>query len=267
MSERMPLWQNLERKHEIATDKIGSEALKLVDARYGSGYPLWKKGERELAYHNGYHSRIVGEAAVRVCTQYNMSPSELSFVRAIGYSHDVIQTGTRGRDERNSAEWFEERLEEARVFPESIRGIGGLAIRGTQPVFEDGIVTGQLATRQEYPNRRAEQIALGVACGDFGSLHAPRGPYEGHQYMREINGMCPPEDLTLEKMTEYQKGQVALLEDFEFPDPNGHVLATHKPQVIAFAHKTLRDMEAGRIETFNQLLDIDEAFARNGGQI
>ena len=263
MSERISSWQNLERKHEVAADQIGSRALKLVDARYGSGYPLWKGGRHELAYHNGYHSRMVGASAVKACMHYGMTRSELSLARAIGYSHDVVQLKGRGRDERESAEWFEAQLEKACIFPESARGIGGLAIRGTQPTFARGIVTGQFATKQEYPSKKAEQFALGVACGDFGDLYTPEGPYESHQLLREIKGMRPANEIQLDEMREFQEGQITLLEHFRYADPEGgRALATHKPQVIRYAHDTLKEMERGNIESWPDLIARDEGFMK-----
>jgi HD superfamily phosphodiesterase len=266
MSERISSWKNFEHddnKIVREADKVGDQALDIVDRRYGCGYPSWRPGSHELSYHNGHHARAVGDAALKVCTRMGLSRPELAVAKAAGYSHDLVQLKGRGRDERESAEWFEYQLEKARVFPEPLRHIGGLAIKGTEPIFSGKRIVGQMATRLDYPDKDARLLGLGVACGDFGELYTPEGPLLSHQLFREIKGMPREQNIPFDEITDFQRGQVQLLETYKYPHPTGEsTLATHRRQVTTFAKTILRQLESGTIESWPELIERDMSFIR-----
>lgn len=246
-----------------AVERIGREALVIVDHLYGSGHPDWSQGETPLSYHNGHHGRSVGNDGMRVASHYGLDPLALAITGAAGHAHDLIQLKGRGVDESESAQWLDLKLIERGITDPSKRAMGTLGIRGTLPRIEDGKVVGQLATEQEYPTREAEISAKSVACGDFGEIYTPRGPLNAHELFREINGMCSDEAMPFEKMTAFQRGQVWLLENYQYPLAAAEsILATHRSEVTTYVHDILDQLEQGIITSWPELIQRDKAFLR-----
>lgn len=266
MSERISSWQNFEhnpQKQRIAAERVGQQALRLIDRQYGCGYPLWRPGSKELSYHNGHHARAVGSGALKVSTRLGLPPTERTISKTAGYAHDLVQLKGRGRDEEESAEWYESELEKTGLFPPALRSVGALAIRGTEPLFSNGRITGQMVSRLTYPTKEAELVAKSVACGDFGELYTPAGPYLGHQLFREIHGMPSERHLPFDKIIGFQRHQIGLLESYTYPLREADsLLATHRPQVIKYSHSILRGLERGEIESWGDLIERDEQFIR-----
>jgi len=241
-------------------EQVGEEALDNIDRTYGEGYPTWTRGRHELSYHNGHHGRAVGEAALRLCIDMELGSKEGIIAQTAGYAHDLVQLKGRGRDESESAAWLERRLRAKDVSQRHIH-MGALAIKGTEPIFQGKIIVGQKATQLRYPDKDSEKVGLSVACGDFGELYTPQGPYLAHQLFREIKGMPDEDAIPFEDMTAFQQGQVALLESYKYPLKRADkLLATHKHQVIRYAQDTLKKLEQGTIETWDDLLKRDSAF-------
>jgi hypothetical protein len=141
--------------------------------------------------------------------------------------------------------------------------MGAFAIRGTEPLFKGNQLVGQMATRMNYPDRTTELVTKSVASGDLGELYTPQGPYLGHQLFREIQGMPTERQLPFEKMAAFQRNQVGLLEQYQYPLKQAErLLATHRPQVTDYSHNLLEQLEAGTIETWDELIDRDKAFIR-----
>jgi hypothetical protein len=261
MSERISSRQNKETEQVTAANRIGEQALAIIDLEFGTGYPQWKPGNCELSYHNGRHGRTVGNAALKLASLLGLSKAEQAITRNAGYAHDLIQLKGRGTDERESAEWLTAQLEKTGLFPEDMRRMGELAIIGTEPLFEDGALVGQRATELEYTSEAEELVVKSVACGDFGILHQPEGPFHAHQYFREIKGMPTEAELPFDELIPFQRNQIGLLERYRYPLKEADsILATHRPQVLAYSHDTLENLENGTIDSWEELLRRDHAF-------
>lgn len=257
MSERLSSYQILEENAE----RVGEKALEVVDRTYGEGYPSWRTGSCELAYHNGHHARAVGNGALRLCDVYDVPRVERRVAETAGFAHDLVQLKGRGIDERESAEWLESELRRTDVFPTPLVQLGKVAILGTEPRFKDGHLVGQRATELEYPDKVAELVAKSVACADLGELYTPQGPYLGHQLFREIKGMPREDHIPFEDVAQFQRNQIRLLEQHTYPLKKAEkIFATHKSNVIRYAKETLRKIEAGSIDSWSRLIESDEAF-------
>lgn len=260
MSEYFSTYHFTEKEQIKKAERIGDHAVEIIDQTYGSGYPAWKRGRNELSYHNGHHGRAVGEGAVKLCVRLGLSPLEQTIAGAAGRAHDIVQLKGRGVDEAKSADWIETELEQAN-FLDPAQAMARLAILGTEPVFAGGKLVGQKATKLKYPTKTAEQVAKSVASADLGELYVPEGPYLGHQLFREIQGMPAESNIPFEKMVGFQRNQVELLENYTYPLSQANkVLATHKPQVIAYSQDALDKLEKGEIESWDELLTRDEEF-------
>lgn len=245
---------------------IARMAVQTVDAQYGTGFPHFVSGEHNLAYHNGYHSRAVPEDAVKVGKVLGFTMPELIVTEVAGSAHDIVQLKPRGQMEAESAQWLVEQMR-CRRLPGVMAEAGGLAILGTEPILEDGKLIGQVATRLEYPSKSAERVALGVACGDFGRMLTPIGPYLSHKLYQQIKGINPDEDPPMEDFARYLAGQAALREGYRFPLAEAEpILATHRREVIAYGENVLRLVERGDIGTWQQLEAMDLAFMRQYDQ-
>lgn len=254
MSERISSCQISKIEH------IGEDALEIIDQTYGEGYPTWGHGHHELSYHNGHHGRAVGEAALKMCVDMELGDIENVIAHTAGYAHDLIQGKGRGKDEAASAAWLERKLRQKDISQRHIQ-MGALAIKGTEPVFQGKKIVGQKATQLRYPDKDSEKVGLSVACGDFGELYTPEGPYLAHQLFREIKGMPDEDVIPFEDMTAFQQGQVELLESWRYPLKRANtLLTTHKRQVIRYSHNTLKQLEDGTIETWGDLLQRDKKF-------
>lgn len=247
-----------------ALQLIARAALDTVDSRYGAGYPGYTEGSlgTDLAYHNGHHGRHVGDNSDRTAVASGFSPAVSKLSHVTGNAHDIVQLLGRGRDEEASAEWLTLKLQEL-GFAKGIAMIGGLAILGTEPIFERNRIIGQKATRLVYPSRESEQVALSVASGDFGEVYTPQGPLLGHKLWQEMQGVKPQAEpiFKREKLIAFQKNQIDLFDTYRYPLPAArHVLATHEPQVRAYAELVLQQLETGDIVSWQQLIAQDLAF-------
>jgi hypothetical protein len=263
MSESISSYQNYEDQRAIeAAAQIGCMALHIVDDVYGGGFPTWTSGYHELSFHNGYHSRIVGDDGADVATALGLPPRLVAITKASGNAHDLNQLDGRGIDEAKSADWLVMQMEAYKTFSAKEREIGRLAITGTQPIFDEQFrLIGQKATEQEYPSKEAEKVALSLACGDLGVLYKPSGPLMAHQLYREIQGMLPADELPLDKLISFQEGQTHLLSTYRYPLTEARsILATHEPQVMAYSEQVLEQLQRGDIISWQQLIDQDVAF-------
>ena len=264
MSEFVSSWHFSERDQKARIEAVGEEALDVVDKTYGDGYPKYRRrGSHELSYHNGHHAREVGNTAFKLCTLSGLDLLERETGRTAGFAHDIVQLKGRGTDERESAEWVERQLSRGDTVAPALRSMAALAIVGTEPLFEGGKLVGQKATTMRYPSKDAETMAKSVASADLGELYTPQGPLLAHQLFREINGMARPQNLSMEKLAAFQKNQVELLERYRFPLPKAErKLTKHKPQVIAYSTDLMRKIEAGEVDSWEGVIELDQAFAQ-----
>lgn len=247
----------LESAQKTALGEIEEQALRAVDARYGTGYPEYQGCGEPWLYHNGHHARSVGRGALRVARAVGSSPDVARIGEIAGYAHDIYQG--KGH-ESQSAEWLEGQLRR-KGLSKSVAHMAGLAIRGTQPLFANGVIVGQMATRQQYPSHEAEQVGLAVASADLGTLYAPEGPLLSHDIYREIHGEQDP--AIDARLLAFQEGQMKLLDNYSYPLPQAEqLLATHRPEVMRYSRQVLDQLERGDIESWQQLRTQDEAFYR-----
>lgn len=245
------------QKYEKSMKDIGEQTLCAVDAQYGTGFPEYRNGREPLVYHNGYHARVVGKGALHLASELGLDSTLQRLAETAGYAHDILQGKSH---EKRSAEWVEKQFR-THGLPKAYAHMAGLAIRGTEPIFVNGMVAGQVATRQSYHSVQAENLALAVASADLGSLYTPSGPLEAHDLYREIHRHArPPMD---EDFVDFQRRQVQMLNNYQYPlAVANQVLATHRPQVQAYSEQLLDQLEKGNIEDWQQLRARDEAFYR-----
>jgi hypothetical protein len=267
MRERISPYQFSEEDRIAKLAEIENEALSTVDQTYGSGYPLWKPGSHELAFHNGHHARTVGEGALKLCSHFDLPSLEQAIAKTAGNAHDIVQRKGRGIDEAESATWIENRLQNSNLFPPHMQKMATLAIIGTEPFFENGLIVSQKASQLVYPDKASEIVAKSVASADLGELYSPEGPYLSHQLFREIHGMKPGNQIEHEKLIQWQSGNVQMAEQYTYPlEQANAVLATHRDEVIDFHRELLDGLQSGTIEGWQDLLQRDKAFIRQHRQ-
>lgn len=177
-------------------------------------------------------------------------------------AHDVVKTFDRasGVDETESANWLESELRSLPGMSQIAIATGRLAVIGTTPRFQDGTIV-QKAVEQTYPTKRAELIAHAVAGADVGRLFTPLGPWLSHQLYREMQAASGNTDESIEGLVPFQNSQIEFLLNYRYPDRDiENALATHKVQVIKYLGNLSRMLEEGNIESWNELLALDEQF-------
>ncbi|HZM63559.1 MAG TPA: hypothetical protein VFB59_00320 [Candidatus Saccharimonadales bacterium] len=263
MTEQLPTII-LTFEQETSLARIGDEALRIMAAQYGTGFPDYVEGsEANLCFHNRYHAQAVPEDGQRVGEALGFSRAEQATVDVAGKAHDIVQLKERGQMERESADWLVAELRREQL-PEPMVLAGKLAIEGTIPVFDGNKVTGQQATRQEYPSKSAERVALAVACGDFGRMLTPIGPLMSHKYYQQIKGCAPGQAPPMDTFEQYLADQIAMREEYRFPLPAAErLLGTHRRQVVAYGEQVLRQLQRGDIESWHQLEAQDLEFMRS----
>lgn len=243
---------------------IGDSALRIAEERYGSGYPAFRPGaEANLTFHGSFHSVDVGQGTLYGGIRLGIAGPALQVGIAAAKSHDIVQLKPRGDMERESAEWFVEEVRRARIYPELAAEMGAYAILGTEPVFEGGTVS-QMADRLDYPTKEIEQVSRVVACADLRGIHTGMGPYMSHQLFKEMNNMGPddtPQDM--EKVLGYQRGNVAFVENYKYPHPQGEkIFGGLRGEVAAFHAQLADDIERGAINNWNGVIARDLTFMR-----
>lgn len=262
MSERLDRIE-LGPQQLAAAWKIADLALDTVEDKYGTGFPYFIGGEEgNLPFHGGYHTLAVPRYSLKVAGALGLSVAERTTARTAGFAHDIVQLKARGVMERESADWLKEQMR-THGLPEVMAEAGALAVLGTEPVIEDGVLVGQMATELDYPSESAERVAKSVACGDFGDVFGPMGPYLTHKWWQEIKGVEPDEEPPLEGFEDYARGQQVMREAYRFPLRQANrVLATHRKQVMKYGEQIVRQMERGDITSWRQLEEQDLDFMR-----
>jgi len=248
-----------------AVTELGNETLQTMDARYGTGFPHFEGGaEANLGYHNGYHARTVAEDGVKVGEALGFSAAELVTTDLAGKGHDIVQLKPRGIMESESAAWLINKMAE-RGLPSVMAEAGALAILGTEPVFEDGKLVGQVATRQDYPTKSAERVGLAVGSGDFGRMLSPIGPLLSHRLYQQIKGCAPGQNPPMgEDFERFLAAQTTLREHYRFPLAAAEqILGKHRSRVITYGEEILRQVQRGDLESWEQLQAQDLAFMRS----
>jgi hypothetical protein len=247
----------------FVAEAIGGRALDIVEERFGSGYPEYTGGQNGgLAYHNRHHSEAVREGFARMSDALRLSPAERAIGRMAAAAHDIVQLKARGIMEQESADWLEAEMRRSGFFEPAV-AIGTLAIKGTEPVFEDNRLVGQMASELWYPSRSAELVSKGVACADMGELHAATGPLLGHELFKEIQGVAPADEPPMDSLVSFQRNQVILAETYRYPLRAGdRVFGKLRSEVTDYSSQVLNKLERGEIESWGELIARDQAFLR-----
>jgi hypothetical protein len=237
-------------------------AVSEIDHNYGTGYPDYNDGlYGGLAFHNGYHTRGVIVDFDTLASVEDLDPLERAIGIAAASAHDIIKGYGEGIDEVASVRWLERAFDRHLSLDESQVSMGGLAILGTQPVFESGMLVDQLADSMDYPTARHELVARILASADLGRLYTPDGPYLSHMLLKELNDCAPLDPIDFEKVLGFQRQGIELLERYTFPLASAiGTLAIHKPEVIAYCESLIDQLEKGKIDSWRQLMESDLAF-------
>lgn len=251
-----------------AYEKVAEAAYSAVDAAYSATGNAHEDAAAELyfPYHNGAHARGAAETVWLLKDVVGLTVVEYGVAAASAAAHDVVyELGvTDGTNERLSADWI---VKEMLRYPEDIthvqRSMAALAILGTSYV-KDGFVMQQNAVVQAYPTKRAELVAHVVAAADLGKLYTPEGPLAAHKYYEETVVGASGKTPTLEGFVDYQRGQISFLDGgYRYPTKEIEwALTKQKPQVMAYSLSLLDDLEQGRIDTWQGVLDRDTAFMK-----
>ena len=238
------------------TKDLSEQALGYIDSHYGASPD---EAVANLTYHNGLHTRQVIIDFLAIADALGLDPASKAIGVAAASSHDLIQGTGRKNDELASAEWFTQKILENGNFSPFQAEMGRLAIVGTEPIFEGGMLVSQVTNQLDYPTKLHEKVARLLASADLGRLYTPDGPYMSHLLFKEINGGNTPEDLST--ILPFQRGQVPFLEQYQHPSEEaGHLLSGHKARVLEYDNRLILDIENGRVETWQQLIDQDKEF-------
>lgn len=251
-----------EHAQKLKAAAIEAQALQQMGQQYGTGYPSFNAGsEANLAYHNRHHAAAVSEATERMCRALGLSATERAIGRMAAGAHDIVQLKARGIMERESADWLEAKMLETGLFPPAVIEIGVLAILGTEPLFADNRIVGQMVSEQRYPTKSAELIAKSVACADLGELHAPIGPRLGHELYRQITGTQPGQEPPMGNFAKFQRNQLVLADSYVYPHAKGGEVFGGLRGAVVEHHKALLEaFERGDITNFAEVIDRDQAF-------
>lgn len=228
-----------------------------VDQKYGVGYPTYRGGNNLWFYHNGLHTEMVRDDSDNTSVAVGLTRGARAIVRFAAAEHDNDQG--KGHEERNAKSAIERLRQQG--FSEAIVTMAGLAITGTRVIMKNGILVGQEATRQKYPSREAEEIALSVACGDLGVIWKPTGPLQMHNLYREMHKRkAPPLD---NDFIQYLEDQRQMVDGYRYPLAAARpVLATHYDQVMQYYDHVHGQLERGELSEWNQLERQDILFSR-----
>lgn len=239
-------------------EALTTKSLDIVEQRYGSGYPYFRGGEQPLCYHNRWHSEAVSKGADQMGEALGLSPSLRAIGRLAGSAHDIVQLKPRGVMEEESAEWLgREMFKTFRAYPIEI---AMLAIRGTEPIFEGGNLR-QKVSELTFPTKDAELVAMSVACADLGELYSPLGPRMSHELYKEMNDISPNQRPSVRGLINFQKSQVNLVRNFQFPHPQGErVFGRLRNMTIEYHEDLLYHLQSGEINTWREVLEADDNF-------
>ncbi len=252
-----------------STQDVINQAVSTVDREYSySGDAINDPAaELYLPYHNGVHTRNVCYDVELGAQVVGLVQSELEVALAAGSAHDVVQEldGTGGKNEKASAEWLVNKMESKGIYSSLQIEMARLAIAGTRCFIDMDHVMHQLATGQDYPTKRAELIGHVVASADLGRLYTLDGPYLSHKLFQERttggSGIKP----SLDALTEFQLEQVRFLnKGYKYPNTDiGRVLTARIVEVNTYSEGLLNDLEAGRIESWDEILQRDLEFMKS----
>jgi hypothetical protein len=250
----------------IPAQRIAREALRTVDATYSfsGNHRDDARAELYMPYHNGIHTRKVCQDIRLLRDVVGLTDTEYAIAVMAGASHDVMREldDAPGMSEQDSAQWLLKQMDRYQdIFTPYQKKMGSLAVLATTCRWEKGRMS-QLATEQEYATNSAQLVSHVVAAADLGRIYAPDGPLMAHKLHQEMttgaSGLAP----NIETLLPFQRGQVNFLEDgYRYPNQEiTRVLSERKGEVCAYVGSLVTALEAGNIESWDELLARDVAF-------
>lgn len=263
-----------------AVRDIGQRALAISRTDYCSGEPLFHSGEltgfsseggvvRKLPYNNWWHNTRVGKYSGLVIHHHGGSRSDMELGEATGKTHDLRQLGGRGNDERASAEWIAQQIQESAVgLPQQAALVSAKGIIGTEPLFNaKGQIIGQKASQLEYASKWEEIFVKSIACADWGDVLTPIGPLLSFMVLLQRQGKSIEQDGDVSELLSFMEVHWPFIKNFQYLLPKAEFLATHRLQVTRFTAFIYQQALNSRIETWAQLIRLGVAFVRDPDMI
>jgi hypothetical protein len=238
---------------------IGLRATDQVYEKYGAGGMWLGPIAMPKPYHGLLHTNNTVEDWDRLATADGMTPAERRLGHAMAAAHDVIQEGERGEREHASAIWLVNQLVHE-GFAEPVTTLSLSGVKRTEPIMDaDGTFTGrQKAHTMDYHSDLEAKLSTGLATADMGRLHASSSQLGACLLHEEVSGR------DLASMVRFQRGQVKLVEEYEYPHPRGdQVFGRQRDFIAKHARLTLRRLEAEDFKSWNELVIDAERFARD----
>ena len=242
---------------------VSMEALSLVTSRYGTGNSTEAPTPEiaDLPYHNMEHTISVRRNSLRMAQALGLNRLDTAIVELAASAHDIVQKKERGVMEQESAEWLEEKMKNVGFSDDDITA-ASLAILGTEPIVsQDGMIMGQKVDLIQFPSGRALEIAMCVACGDMAHLYQPYNALLSRELYKEIQGVCSDDTPSIEGLLQFQRVQLDLLRNYQFPHPMGEQLfGNFRKESIEYQAWITQQLSLGMITSWDQLLQQDAAF-------
>lgn len=254
---------NDELSHDAAL--ITAEALHTITRNYGDGFT--QEGViATLPYHGLIHTGNAIEDNDILMGAMGLQRAARATGRAAMASHDVIQCDERGIMEAKSAAWLEAQMRKREIFSDKHIQMGRLAIIGTEPIIEKGIIVGQMVDRQSYDSCEAELVARSIASADFGRIYAPEGPLLSLLWYKETKGLGYADRPPLDGFVDFQAGQIALVANYRYPHELGErIFGRLRREVVAHHESVLRKLVSGTVENWDELVAVHADFMRQHG--
>lgn len=250
----------------LAVSDLIYSLLQTVSEDYGDGMNPQDQqpNKRWLEYHNLLHSVEVYETFLALAERAGLSRMATAVGAVAAAGHDIIQEGTRGDMEYQSGVLVGQELANL-GFSKYWQVVAHLAVIGTEPTYQDGVMAGQKVTKQQYPSPESEQIARLVATADMASVYGPRGPLHSHQlyletYAGPVGVVVPQTDMPA--LHEFQHNTLDLVKNYQYPHLLGVKLSEiRRNDVVAYHKLVLEQIGSGEITDWKQLLIKDRLFA------
>lgn len=250
----------------INIESLIRNSLDIVDSKYsidGWTFPANTSDEvvqTPLFYHNGDHTRMVVQDTKLLSEGLGLNSSETNIALLAASNHDIEQDFDSGQNELKSKDKLEKVLKENGFSRIAIQ-TGCLAILGTIPRFENSTIV-QKAIEQSYPTKRAELISHIVAGADVGRLFGKVGPLLSHKLFLELQ-LKNKKHITMQDLVVYQNSQIDFLEKYSYPSKEiENILSIKRSEVIKHIIQLIKEMEAGNITRFNEVIAKDIEFIR-----
>jgi hypothetical protein len=251
-----PQYRVAQELHSNASSAIKSEAYTVIKERYGSGASDASTNVPTLPYHNLEHTLDVVRATALLAAEIGLSDVQKEVADLAASAHDVWHEPGE-ENELLSAGWLIDHMIEA-GYRKRYMWMGALAILGTEPVVENGRLTGQLVERYDEFSGSLREVAQCVASADLAGLYAASGPLASHRLYQEMQGLYINEEPSLDGLVDFQAQQVILASTYRYPHIAAeHVFAGNRPGIVHYHEQVLGQLERGELTSWQELIAQD----------